>query len=123
MVAGADGQPRFAWGGGRVQSTVEERGRGQSRQASGSVGTYGFLYPGGVFADLSVDSWVLSRATRVDAPRKGALQGLVADQRATGVTLGREEREINTSKQGLSLGGLAVVRGRTGLGRVGAGLG
>lgn len=67
--------------------------RRRAHGTSGSVGTNGFLDPGGVLADLCVDSWVLSRATGVNAPGKDALQGVLTDQRATGVTLGWEERE------------------------------
>lgn len=67
--------------------------RRRAHGTSASVGTNGFLDPGGVLADLRVDSWVLSRATGVNAPGKDALQGVLTDQRATGVTLGWEERE------------------------------
>lgn len=52
-----------------------------------SVGANGFLDPGRVFADLRVDSWVLSRAAGISTPGKDALQGLITDQGATGVTL------------------------------------
>lgn len=82
--------------------------RRRTRGTSESVGANGLLYPGDVFADLRVDSWMLSRATRVNAPGKDALQGLVTDQRATRVTLGVAERreQMNTHTQGLPLGGL-----------------
>lgn len=56
-------------------------------QGMGSVGAYGSLYPGDILAEVCVDSWARSRATGVNTPRKDALQGLVTDKRATGVTL------------------------------------
>lgn len=77
-------------------------------QGIGSVGAYGSLYPGDVLAEVCVDSWARSRATGVNTPRKDALQGLVTDKRATGVTLGVGGRrdQINTPVWGLPLGGL-----------------
>lgn len=46
----------------------EQEGSWWSGRTSGSIGAYGFLYPGAVFADLGVDSWMLSRAAGVNAP-------------------------------------------------------
>lgn len=96
IFAGKDGRQRFEWDRGRVQTTIQE-GWQMVKESwdRWSVGANGFLDPGSVFADLRVDSWVLSRAAGVNTPGKDALQGLITDQGATGVTLevgGRRDR-------------------------------
>lgn len=71
--------------GGKSSDYTGRRRDGEG--VAGSVGANGLLDPGGVSADLRVDGGVLNRAAGVNTPGQDALQGLVADQGATGVTL------------------------------------
>lgn len=101
-------------GAGRTVQSISEEGEeeGQRRQvASGLVGAYGLLDPGGVLADMSVDSGVWDRAAGVSAPGQDALQGPITHQRATGVTLnGAEVGGMSTPLWGLSLWDLGWCR-------------
>lgn len=94
VLAGEAGRQKLECGRGQSYGPLGSNSSWRrARGTSGLVGANDFLYPGGILADLCVDSWVLSRATGVNAPGKGALQGVPTDQRAPGVTLGWEERE------------------------------
>lgn len=63
-----DGGSNGAGGDSLQMRRKEQVGSWWSGRASGSVGAHGFLDPGAVFADLSVDSWTLSGAAGVSAP-------------------------------------------------------